>query len=246
MRDYLSLPPSQTDTVRRGEMEWLSHAISGSPRQSSKLNLDSDFQETALFAKPSFQPKAKEMRAVTLRQQPGASHYQMNCHQVPLCLPHQPPLPVQNRHPGWLESLLGQGGGPCSGVPRCWRACFCSTDPGRWPVTWGWLEDLSWRIAWGGSTGAEAQCELQCWVSPVLPRAPCTVRGDARLLALRWLILVQKERKTWTVSLIVAWQEQRNKVHYSWKSTHYGEISQSWQEYYFDKKNWFAGKLPLF
>lgn len=110
MRDHLSLPPSQTDTVRHGEMEWLSHAISGSPWQSSKLNLDSDFQETALFAKPSFQPKAKEMRAVTLRQQPEASHYQMNCHQVPLCLPHQLPLPVQERHPRWLESLLGQGG----------------------------------------------------------------------------------------------------------------------------------------
>lgn len=67
MRDYLSLPPSQTDTARHSEMEWLSHASSGSPWQSSKLNLDADFQATALFAKPSFQPKTKEMRAVTLR-----------------------------------------------------------------------------------------------------------------------------------------------------------------------------------
>lgn len=59
MRDYLSLPPAQTDSVQHDEMECLSHAASGSAWQTSKLNLDIDFQETALCAKPSFQPKVK-------------------------------------------------------------------------------------------------------------------------------------------------------------------------------------------
>lgn len=174
MRDYLSLPPSQTDTVLHGEMEWLSHAISGSPWQSSKLNVDADFQATVLFSKPSFQAKAKEMIAVTLRWQPEVTHHHMSCHQSPLCLP--PATACAGKTPRAVGVPVGAGGVPRPSVPGCRRACFCSMDPGRWAVTWGWLQDLSWHTAWGGTTGAHVHCGLQCSVTPILPRAPCTVR----------------------------------------------------------------------
>lgn len=68
--EIISPFPFHRQTLEHGEMEWLSHAVSGSPRKSSKRNLDADFQAAVLFAKPSFQAKAKEMRAATLRQQP--------------------------------------------------------------------------------------------------------------------------------------------------------------------------------
>lgn len=60
MRDYLSLPHAQPDTVQHREMKRLSHAISGSLWQSSTLNQDTDFQAAALIAKPSFQPREKK------------------------------------------------------------------------------------------------------------------------------------------------------------------------------------------
>lgn len=67
---------------------------------------------------------------------------------------------------------------------------FCSTHHDRWTVTWGWLPDFSWHAAWGGTTVVNAQHELQCSVTPILPRAPCTIQGDGWLMALRWFVLV--------------------------------------------------------
>lgn len=106
----------------------------------------------------------------------------------------------------WLQEArravrvpVGARQGPYLLVLGHQRACFCSTDPGRWAVTWGWPQDLSWHTAGRNTTSANAQWEVNCSVvTPMLPRAPWTNWGNGRLLLLRWLMLVQEERKTWT------------------------------------------------
>lgn len=201
MRDYLSLPHAQPDTVQHSEMKWLSHAISGSLWQSSTLNQDTDFQATALIAKPSFQPRAKKWE-----QWHSESH------------PKQPDTRWAAR---WLWSVSHLG------TLQQHRPQQVSCDL---KVTSG--------LVLTHNTGTYHQCR---WAeqtaglsSPLPPKVSLQCLGHQPVVALEWLVLVQEEQKTWTALPTAAWREQRNKVCCSWKSTHYGKISQSWQEYYFD------------
>lgn len=203
--EILSPSPSQHE-----EMEWLSHAISGSPWQSSELNPGADFQaKFALFANPSYQPKAEEVRSATWGD----------------------PTPMSRARP---RSALCRGArDPCWDKDRVPFGC-------PWVLQGRILQHSPWHITCGlRATPELVLTQLgqhnQCWcdvnsVTPNLPRAPSQTMASSQVAPLG-----PRGKKTWRALLGVAWREQRNKVRCSWEPTKCGEISQTWQECCFIK-----------
>lgn len=134
------------------------------------------------------------------------------------------------RRPG---SLLGQKG-PSPKCPWVWRAIFLQHGP--WQMSCDLMVSAGHVLT--HSTGRCQQHWCTMWTAVVgHPHPPKGSLCPPR----RWLSASSqvahsgpRGKKTKTTSLSVSWREQRNKLYCSWKSMHYGEISQSWQEYYFD------------